>query len=143
MNVKLPANCTCLNLRKATRAVTQAHYRALKPSGLRATQFALLSAVANHGPIGMTALAEALVTDRTTLTRNLRPLIALDLLEVVDGADRRERPIALTARGRERLARAMPMWREAQTQMTAGLGHDRWATLLGDLGETVRLAHAR
>ena len=46
----------------------------------------------------MTALAEALVTDRTTLTRNLRPLIALDLLEVVDGADRRERPIALTAR---------------------------------------------
>ena len=37
----------------------------------------------------------------------------------------------------------MPMWREAQTQMTAGLGHDRWATLLGDLGETVRLAHAR
>ncbi len=143
MNKNLPANCTCFNLRKATRAVTQAYDQALKPSGLRATQFSLLGAVEKHGPVGMTALARALVTDRTTLTRNLKPLIALGLLRVVDGADRRERPIALTAAGRKRLAKAMPMWREAQIYMTDSLGHDRWAGLLGDLDETVRLAHAR
>ena len=143
MDEDLPANCTCLNLRKAARAVTQAYDHALKPSGLRATQFSLLGAVANKGPIGMTALAEVLVTDRTTLTRNLKPLIALGLLRVLDGEDRRERPVAVTAKGRQRLAKAMPMWRKAQAHMTRGLGHDRWAGLLSDLGKSVRLAHGR
>ena len=139
----MPANCTCLNLRKAARAVTQAYDQALRPSGLRATQFSLLSAVENRGPLGMTALAKALVTDRTTLTRNLKPLIAVGLLEVVEGADRRERPIALTAKGRRSLAKAVPMWRKAQVHMTDGLGHERWAGLLGDLDAAVRLAHSR
>ena len=143
MNEDFPTNCTCLSLRKAARAVTQAYDHALRPSGLRATQFSLLCAVASKGPIGMTALAEVLVTDRTTLTRNLKPLVAPGLLRVRDGEDRRERPVALTAKGRRRLAQAMPMWREAQAHMTEGLGHDRWAGLLGDLGESVRLAHGR
>ena len=50
---------------------------ALKPSGLRVTQFSLLSVVKNNGPIGITELAELMVTDRTTLTRNLKPQIRL------------------------------------------------------------------
>ena len=88
MNVETPANCTCFNLRKAARAVTQMYDAALKPSGLRATQFALLSVVESNGPAGITELARALVTDRTTLTRNLKPLLDQELLQVVDGADR-------------------------------------------------------
>ena len=143
MDKNLPANCTCLNLRKAARAVTQAYDQALKSSGLRATQFSLLSALENRGSLGMTALAKTLVTDRTTLTRNLKPLIAGGLLEVVAGADRRERPIALTAKGRRALAWAAPLWRKAQAHMTDGLGHERWTGLLRDLDAVVRLAQAR
>ncbi len=143
MDSDLPTNCTCFGLRKAARAVTQAYDDALRPCGLRATQFSLLGAVENKGPIGMTALGEALVTDRTTLTRNLKPLIAASLLRIVDGADRRERPVGLTPKGRRRLATAMPLWLDAQRRMARGLGEDRWTRLLGDLGEAVRLAHAR
>ena len=58
MDIETPSNCTCFNLRKATRAVTQAYDDALKPSGLRATQFTLLSVVAGRGPSGMTDLAD-------------------------------------------------------------------------------------
>ncbi len=136
------ANCTCFNLRKAARAATQMYDEALKPSGLRATQFSLLCVVENNGPIGITELAKRLVTDRTTLTRNLKPLLSQELLEVVDGADRRQRPIALTSRGRDKLAQALPLWREAQARMTEGLGRARWMGLLGDLNEAVRQAHA-
>ena len=142
MNVKSPANCTCFSLRKAARAVTQMYDEALKPSGLRATQFSLLSMVKNTGPTGITELAKTLVTDRTTLTRNLKPLLSQELLEVVDGADRRQRPIALTSRGRDTLAQALPLWREVQARMAEGLGHTRWTGLLGDLNEAVRQAHA-
>lgn len=142
MNVGTPANCTCFNLRKAVRAVTQMYDEALRPSGLRATQFSLLSVVENNGPIGIAELAKRLVTDRTTLTRNLKPLLREELLEVVEGADRRHRPIALTSKGRDTLARALPLWREVQGQMADGLGHARWTGLLGNLNEAVRQAHA-
>ena len=140
MNVESPANCTCFNLRKAARAVTQMYDEALQPSGLRATQFSLLSVVENNGPIGITQLARTLVTDRTTLTRNLKPLLDRALLQVVDSADRRQRPIALTSRGRDRLAQALPLWREVQARLVKGFGHARWAGLLGDLDEAVHLA---
>ena len=67
------AACACANLRKAARVVTQAYDKALKPTGLRATQFTVIATLATEGDAPLTRLAEALVMDRTTLTRNLKP----------------------------------------------------------------------
>ena len=140
MDVNAPANCTCFNLRKAARAVTQAYDKEMKPSGLRATQFSLLRMVAKLGPVGIKDLAKALVMDRTTLDRNLKVLSDRDLLEIGEGDDRRYRPITITAQGQEALDLALPLWEQVQTRMANGFGHDRWAGFLGDLGEAVRLA---
>ncbi len=139
MNATEPVNCTCFGLRKAARAVTQMYDRTLKPTGLRTTQFSLLAVTDRVGPRGMAELAEQLVMDRTTLTRNLKPLLDRGLLESVAGADRRRRPIAITAKGRAALAQALPYWREAQARMTGSLGRARWGRLLGDLRDTVDL----
>ena len=65
-------NCTCFNLRKATRAVTQLFDEALKPAGLYATQFTLLAAISFRKDATITELSKALIMDRTTLTRNLK-----------------------------------------------------------------------
>ncbi len=137
MDVETTANCTCLNLRKASRAVTQFYDEAFKPVGLRATQFSLLALVANRGPAGMKELAKLLVMDRTTLTRNLRPLIDQGFLEVIECDDRRQRPIAITSRGLNRLAQALPLWREAQNRVVANLGRESWVGLLQGLSATV------
>jgi DNA-binding MarR family transcriptional regulator len=139
MDVTAPANCTCFNLRKAARAVTQIYDQALRPSGLKATQFSLLYVVDHLGPSGITELARALVMDRTTLTRNLKPLMEQRLLEIVEGADRRQRPIALTSRGRNKLAEALPLWQEVQARVAHDLGRGRWANLLRGLDEAARL----
>ncbi len=141
MNATEPTNCTCFNLRKAARAVTQMYDQALKPTGLRATQLSLLVSVEHAGPRGMSELAEQLVMDRTTLTRNLKPLLNRGLLKSVEGSDRRRRPIAITAKGRAALAQALPYWCEAQARMTGGLGRVRWGRLLGDLRDTVDLVN--
>lgn len=133
-------NCTCLNLRKAARAVTKMYDEVLKPSGLRSTQLSLLAIIENSGPSGVNELAEALVTDRTTLTRNLKPLLKLELLKVVEGDDRRRRPIAITSTGQDVLVKALPMWRKVQEQMIGNLGSRRWESLIGDLGATVNQA---
>ena len=143
MDITDPTNCTCFGLRKAARAVTQMYDQALKPSGLRATQLSLLIAVERSGPSGIGELAKLMVMDRTTLTRNLKPLLDKGLLENIEGADRRRRPIAITAKGRKAMAQALPYWREAQSRMAGSLGRSRWRRLLGDLRDTAAQAQAR
>lgn len=78
--------------------------------------------------------------DRTTLTRNLKPLERQGLIEIKPGQDQRTRVVALTAEGCEALAKAIPLWEQAQARIVEGLGH-RWSTLLSDLSDTVLLAH--
>ena len=86
-----PSNCTCAALRAAGRAVVQFYDGALSEVGLTVNQFALLSTLGDAGPVTMTKLAAMMVTDRTTLTRTLRPLERDGLIETVRGADRRRR----------------------------------------------------
>ncbi len=132
--------CACHALRKAARAVTQFYDGALRPAGLRATQFTVLLVAARTATATMTELAEALVVDRTTLTRNLKPLKERGLIESVAGEDRRERHIAITPKGRQALARATPAWRQAQATIAGRLGGTRWKRMAHDLGEATRLA---
>ena len=117
-----PADCICFNLRKAARAVTQEYDAALQPSGLKATQFSLLAMAERLGPGPMARLAEELVMDRTTLTRNLRPLEKQGLIRIQPGEDRRARLVEVTPAGRDALARALPLWQRTQARMREGLG---------------------
>src|SRR3954469_8883577 len=89
--------CTCFNLRKAARAVTQMYDEFLRPSGLRSTQFSLLMLIRGEGPIRITDLAERAVMDRTTLKRNVELLEREGLARVEAGEDARVREVRLTA----------------------------------------------
>lgn len=134
------ASCTCANLRRVTRVVTQAYDGALRPLGLRATQFSLLAALATLGTVAMVPLAEALGMDRTTLTRNLKPLIAKGLVRLESDSDQRVRLVALTAEGAALYQQGLPKWREAQSRLVEGLGERRWARLIGDIGAAAGVA---
>lgn len=134
------ADCVCLNLRGAARAVTRMYDEVLKPSGLKATQFSVLAAVATEGPASMTVIAKALVMDRTTLTRNLKPLMDRGLVKVGKGADdRRQRRIVITREGKAALAKALPLWKKAHEQIITGIGFARWQGMVRLLDETIRL----
>jgi DNA-binding MarR family transcriptional regulator len=134
------STCACESLRRTARAVTRDYERALAPSGLKATQFPILAALALGGPLPITTLAEALTIDRTTLTRNLKGLADEGDLTIgpdEDAADRRLRVVALTPRGRERLRRALPLWRRAQREVADRYGSERLEGLRTDLAELV------
>ena len=135
-------DCACFNIRKASRVVTQLFDGTLQPSGLRATQFTILVVLSEAGSITITRLGRMLVIDRTTLTRNLKPLSNRGLITIGTGKDQRTRMVTLTARGREAMAKAFPLWRKAQATVVKRLGHDRWSRLLADLSATVPLARA-
>jgi DNA-binding MarR family transcriptional regulator len=135
-----PRRCACANLRQAARAVTQHYDDALRPLGLRCTQFTLLAALRLTGPIALTALAELAVLDRTTLARNLAVLRRRGFARVRSGPDARVRMIELTAGGASLLKRAMPRWQRAQRAMARGLGTERLEGLLNDLAAATRVA---
>ena len=137
---EIAETCACLNVRKASRAVTQLYDEVLQPSGLRATQFNLLVASALASEATVTQLAEALVMDRTTLTRNLKPLESQGLLTINAGTDRRKHLVRLTERGRQALATALPYWEQAQDRVVTYLGQPQWHTLLAELKTVVTLA---
>ncbi|RMF11474.1 MAG: MarR family transcriptional regulator [Alphaproteobacteria bacterium] len=134
-------DCVCFNLRAAARALTRAYDEALRPVGLKATQFTILAAInrLDEGvPIG--TLAKSLSMDRTTLTRNLRPLEKQGLVEVLPEGYRRARGMVLTGKGRKLLETAFPLWRQAQKATVERIGDGRWrvfrremATLVGSL----------
>ena len=128
------AACACFNVRKASRALTQAYDDALRPVGIKATQFSLLAMLAGQGVVGVGSLARALGMDRTTLTRNLAPLERDGLVETVDATDRRRRLIRLTGAGEACFKGAEPRWRAVQEGVVARLGADRFGDLLYALG---------
>ena len=136
-----PAGCACANLRKASRAVTQVYDADLRPTGLKATQFTVLATLATVGEIPLTRLADAMVMDRTTLTRNLKPLVARGLVRIAPDGDRRVRRINLTRSGTVAFDQALPYWRKAQARLVDGLGRERWQGLLDATAGAVSAAH--
>ncbi len=134
------AMCIGFNLRKAARAVGQVYDAMLEPAGLKGTQFSLLMAasIAGQAPVGR--LAEVLVMDRTTLTRNLRPLIARGCLELVSGTDKRMRLVRLTPFGQEVLDLARPLWRKAQAKIKSGIGAQAHSQALENLAQITKVA---
>jgi DNA-binding MarR family transcriptional regulator len=134
--------CACANLRKAARAVTQLFDEVLATSGLKATQFTLLVTSRLVGETTVGELAGEMAMDRTTLSRNLKPLVREGLLEVRPGEDGRTRLVRVTPEGERALAEAYPLWRRAQETVVTALGADRYESLLGDTARTVSLAAA-
>lgn len=130
-----PRPCTCLRLRRASRAITQLYDDALAPAGLRATQFALLRTLERDGTLTISSLAQALLLDRTALSRNLEPLAAQGLVGVATGSDARVREVALTEAGRAALSEAAPLWNDAQERVARRVGRDRLDTLYAVLGD--------
>jgi DNA-binding MarR family transcriptional regulator len=98
-------------VQRAARVVARRFDDALRPLGLTNGQFSLLVSLNRPGATSMGAVASLLAVDRTTLTANLKPLERRGLLKVAaDKNDRRNRVIALTAKGRKLIKIAYPIW---------------------------------
>ena len=129
--------CTCALIRRSARQITQVYDAALRDAGLRITQYSILANLERLESASITDLADALVMDRTTLTRNLRPLQRDGLVRLEDGPDNRSKALVLTARGRELLKRARPLWRGAEKALRRKVGDEDIDALRSLLGRVV------
>jgi DNA-binding MarR family transcriptional regulator len=111
----------------------------MKASGLRPTQFTMLSAIMGHGEITINDLSEFLVMDQTTVTRNVNVLKKAGYIKVLPGNDKRTRLVSLTPEGSAARNTAYPLWLAVQEQLWSSLGHDKAAQLLALVDDLIAL----
>jgi DNA-binding MarR family transcriptional regulator len=124
-----PRGCTSFKLRQLTRRVGQHYDRIVGASGLKTTQYSLLSQIDRLGPVRPGDLAAAMDMDASTLTRNLQPLVANGWAAVGPGVDGRSRLVRATAAGRAKRSEAQREWKRAQIALNDRLGAARVAGL--------------
>ena len=125
--------CLCAHTRRAARSLTRYFDERLKATGLRSTQVILLVHIDAAGPKTLSSLADELLMDRTTLSRNVKPLAAHGWLTMRQGRDKREIIVATTEPGRAKLQSAYPYWKVAQSRFIAAFGRKRAHALLAAL----------
>lgn len=135
-----PSRCVSNNLYKTARAVSRIYAEEMRPAGLARSQFAVLGHLEHEGPLALSDLARRLYMDRTTLTRNLKPLEQSGLVSrSASPDDARIRLVAITAAGRRKLDEARGYWRKAQARLLAAFGEDAWRELESTLRDLRRL----
>ncbi|WP_026163957.1 MarR family winged helix-turn-helix transcriptional regulator [Cupriavidus neocaledonicus] len=128
-------SCVITRTRQISRVLTAIYDDALRPFGINAPQLTLLVMIQELGPIGRAALGRHNHHDRSTLTRNLQPLLTHGwIAEAAPDDDGRTRPLAITKAGQALLRNAAPAW--ASAQATA-------RTLLGEAGADAIMDIAR
>lgn len=130
-----PGDCISYRLRRAARIAAKRFDDALRPAGLRNTQFTLLAALQDLGATSIGALASELATDSTTLTRNLDVLLRRGLVEDIPMEDGRIRAVRLTAEGQAVFEKALPLWRGMQAELLEVLAGERWPQMMSELAD--------
>jgi DNA-binding MarR family transcriptional regulator len=125
--------CNNLALRQAARHVSQIYDRRMAAVGLRGTQYSILSKLGRGGPLPIGKLAEALVMERTALTRAIGPLQRDGFVNVGDGPNGRTRSVMLTPAGEAKFKAAQAQWRKAQKEFETAFGPGNAETLRATL----------
>ena len=134
-----PSGCTHFQLRQLMRRVGLLYDAELAAVGLKTTQYSLLSNLLRLGPVRPGDLAQAMTLEPSTLTRNLKPLIAAGWVVQAPGADGRSRTVSLTPAGAAKREQAKQCWSRAQDQLNKALGEQRVAALHGLIQEALPL----
>ncbi|HZK83873.1 MAG TPA: MarR family winged helix-turn-helix transcriptional regulator [Desulfosporosinus sp.] len=140
-NSKSKSPCHCLNIRRASRAVTQFYEKGLEPSGLKVTQYSLLRSLDLMESVSMGVLAKTLRIDRTTLNRNMKPLMKVGLIMVNHGIDSRSRQVMLTEAGKDALVNTLALWSATQASLVEYLGEKELDVFEKSLSKLEALGH--
>src|SRR5437870_10463004 len=128
---RLPSlGCMCGSLRRSARALRELYEHALRPLGLRSTQFTILQVLSRAGEVSQGQLGEMLAMDSTSLTRTLAIMVRQGWISERRGKDRRERWLRLSGTGEAQLRRALPVWEKVQSRLRREVGEQAWNDLL-------------
>ena len=139
MHTNSPENDDCFAIRQAARHISQLYERYLSQADVTSSQFNILATIKRGSKLTMIELAQAMVIDRTTLVRALRPLQRNGLVaNEANGNGVRRLELTLTASGHARLEEAMVYWRLARDEFQRQFGQQQAAALRDELFRLTR-----
>ena len=122
--------CYFISFRRAAKAVTAYYDRMLRGAGITVNQYSLLSNLYRSAPCSVSALAKTMKLDRTTLVRNIKPLVETGLLRDLAEEGGRDRQLTVSAQGLTSLEKAQKLWKKAQTGLKKYIGKNDFETLM-------------
>ena len=132
-------SCIATRVRQLSRIITRVYDDAMRPLGITASQFTLLTQLASRDGITAVEIGGGLDIEKSTLSRNLKRMLALNLITMDPPAGRRGRGLHLTPKGQSVIKEAYPVWLSAQQKAVGAMGPETRATLDGLLGNAERL----
>lgn len=131
--------CACLHVRRADRRLSQVYDRALRPVGIRSTQYGMLRCVAELADPFISDIGRVLNMDQTTVTRNIEKLEKSGLvLTRQHPGDPRKKLVELSPAGNAALAAGRPLWEAAQQRILSAMGEEDFNSLLRLLAKLTR-----
>ncbi len=134
IDVMEPMGCVGARMRRTSRALTAAYNDAFRAAGIRSTQWPILAALRVAGSMSLGDLADAVGSDPSTISRNIRPLQRDGLIDLSGDDDGRKRHARLTPKGVATYNRAYRMWKRVQDEALRLLGDD-WPAIQEKLVE--------
>ena len=131
--------CYCISFRRAAKAVTAYYDRMLLSAGITVNQYSLLLNLYRTAPCSVSALAKTMKLDRTTLVRNITPLVEMGLLQDLAAKGQRDRQLTVTAAGLTSLETAQRLWEKAQAGLKKYIGKKDFETLMAVIAGMDRL----
>lgn len=126
-------NCTCMHIRKSSRAVTQYFDTVLAPAGISSTQLTLLVTIFLSKSRSLKEIADKIGMKPSSLTRMLKPMFEQDLVENDVGDNKKAKQLTLTEHGARTLRMAAPLWENAQKELVVKIGERDWQDLIEKL----------
>ena len=123
------SGCLATRVRQLSRIVTRVYDDAMRPLGITGSQFTLLTQVGQQDGVTAVEIGYSLDIEKSTLSRNLKRLLALGLIEMDPPAGRRGRGLHLTPKGQAMIKDAYPVWSSAQQRVLTMLGSTSRSTL--------------
>ncbi len=132
--------CLATRVRQLSRIITRVYDDAMRPLGITASQYTLLAQLAARDSITAVEIGHELDIEKSTLSRNLKRLLALGHILMDPPAGRRGRGLHLTAKGQAILQDAFPIWQETQRRAVSSMGAESRNVLDGLLSQAEKLA---
>ncbi|KWT71520.1 MULTISPECIES: MarR family winged helix-turn-helix transcriptional regulator [Hyphomicrobium] len=132
--------CLATRVRQLSRIVTRVYDDAMRPLGITASQYTLLAQLAARDAITAVEIGHELDIEKSTLSRNLKRLLALGHINMDPPAGRRGRGLHLTPKGQAVLKEAFPIWQDAQKRAYSVMGAESRNVLDNLLDQAEKLA---
>ncbi len=118
----VPQHCINAKIRRLHRMLDAVYQSKIKPFGLRGSMLSILFIIGKNKGVNQKTIADLLVLDQSTMSRDLKKLVAKGWVAIHKGADPRHSELEITRKGYQLLEEVTPVWEQTHREVEALIG---------------------